>query len=501
MSIVRYLKLFSGPILGVLVYLMLIAGGSEPIMAKMAGVGVFVAAWWITEAVNIYYTALLPVVLLPFLGVLPMAEVAPLYMKEIIFLFIGGFLIAFGLQKWNLHKRIALKIILMVGNTPTRVLLGFMLASYLLSMWILNTATVTMLLPAVLAVIQQVEQLKNGEKTKLATPLLLGLAYASSIGGVATLIGTAPNMVLHDFYNESYPIADQLADPQRFGDPAQLSFANWFAFGFPISIVLFIACFLVLRVLYRKSFRQESIDVNYCKVEYAKLGKMSYEEKALGYYFLATVLLWFFRKDLTIGSFQIPGWEHLFGPNNYIKESTIAMLTACLLFLHPSKQKKGENLIGWNEMKGLPIGILFLFGGGFALAKGFEVSGLSEWIGGKLGVMSDWDVLAIIFGLCLAMTFLTELTSNTASTILVMPLIFSLASNVDVHPLLLFVPVTLSASCAFMLPVATPPNTIVFGSERITVSEMSRVGIWLNLIGVLVISFLAYFLIRFLFPV
>lgn len=497
----RTLKIALGPLLGLAAYMLLIQGGQTPILSKTAGVGVFIATWWITEAFNIYFVALLPVVLFPFLGIMPMKAVAPLYMKEIIFLFIGGFLIAFGLQKWNLHKRIALKIILMVGNTPSRVLLGFMLASYLLSMWILNTATVTMLLPAVLAVIYQVEALNNGVRTKLATPLLLGLAYASSIGGIATLIGTAPNMVLHDFYNESYPIAEQLLDPSRFGEPIHLSFANWFAFGFPISVVLFLACFFLLRFLYRKSFRQETIDVNYCRIEYNKLGKMSYEEKAIGLYFIATVLLWFFRKDLDIGPLHIPGWEHLFGEANYIKESTVAMLTACLLFLHPSKQNKGEQLIGWAEAKNLPIGILFLFGGGFALAKGFEISGLSAWIGEQLIGMSEWHILVLILGLCIVMTFLTELTSNTASAILVMPLIFSLAANVPVHPLLLFVPVTLSASCAFMLPVATPPNTIVFGSERLLVRDMIKAGVWLNMIAAVVISMLSYLLLSWFFPV
>lgn len=491
------IKLLAGPLLGLLTYFLLSQAGQDAKICKTAGAAVFIAFWWITEAVNIYFTALLPIVLFPVLGVLKMETVAPLYMKEIIFLFIGGFLIAFALERWNLHKRIALKIILTVGSTPTRVLLGFMLSSYLLSMWILNTATVTMLLPALLAVIQQIEELKEGdEPTKLGTPLLLGLAYASSIGGIATLIGTAPNMVMQEYVNTEYSAAKLAEDPSIYTEPVSVEFTSWFAFGFPMSIVLFIACFLVLRFLYRKSFRNEEISLEYCRAEYQKLGKMSYEEKTISVYFLITILLWFFRKDIVIGDFTIPGLDSLpFIQAGYIKESTIAMLTACALFLHPAKALPKSNIITWDEVKKLPIGILFLFGGGFALAQAIKDSGLSGLLGEQLQGMGDQPIFLIILVLCLAMTFLTELTSNTASTILAMPLIFALGTSVDVHPLMLFVPITISASCAFMLPVATPPNTIAFGSEKLKIKDMMRAGIWLNLIAVAIISVLSYFLL------
>ena len=488
MNVSAQIKFWLGPVLGVLVYLLMLQNGHEATLAKTAGLGVFIASWWITEAVNIYYTALLPIVLFPLFGVMDMASVAPFYMKDIIFLFIGTFLIAFGLERWNLHKRIALKIILLVGNTPARMLMGFMLASYLLSMWILNTATVSMLLPAVLAVIAQIETYQQGKSSKLVTPFLLGLAFASSIGGMTTLIGTLPNLVFSEFYHENFPNIEAI------------DFVTWIKFGLPVSAVMLVITFFVLRLLHRNSFQQETIDMHYCKQEYEALGPLRYEEKILGLMFLVTVLLWFFRKDLTLGSVTIPGWTSfsLFEPDNFIKESTIAMLTALALFLIPSKDKT-TTLISWEDVKRLPLGILFLFGGGFALAGAFKTSGLSDWVGVQLGGLADWPPVLIVVIICLVMTFLTELTSNTASTLLLLPVVLSLATNIELHPLLLLIPLTLSASCAFMLPVATPPNTIVFGSERLQIKEMMRVGIWLNLIGVVIISLAAFTIISWVF--
>lgn len=487
----KWWKLLLGPAAAVLVYFLFKGQGFEGAMPKAAALGTWIALWWITEAVNIYVTALLPVVLFPLFGVMSIKDVAPLYMKDIIFLFIGGFLIAYALERWNLHKRIALKIILSIGHTPSRVLLGFMLASYFLSMWILNTATVTLLLPAVLGVIQQIEEVR-GQRTQLATPFLLGLAYASSIGGIATLIGTAPNMVMQEFYNTNAVL-------ESGAEVTSVTFANWFAFGFPVSLVLFVVCYLLLRFLYRKQFSGEAMDLEYCRRTLKEMGPMSYEEYSILGYFIFTVLLWFFRKDLDIGSLHIPGWANLLPEPDFVKESAIAMFTGVLLFLHPSKQKKGEGLITWTDAKRLPVGILFLFGGGFALAAAFTSSGLTAWMGEQLSALQSWTPALIIVTLCLIMTFLTELTSNTASTILVMPIILSMCAYVDVHPLKLFVPVTLAASCAFMLPVATPPNTIVFGSERLSIRSMMRAGIWLNLIGVVIISLLSLLLLEPLF--
>ncbi|MEK6649999.1 MAG: SLC13 family permease, partial [Bacteroidota bacterium] len=285
-------KVLAGPLLGILAYAIFPGSGS---IALVAGVAVWMAIWWMTEAVNIYFTALLPLMLFPLLGIASMTTVAPQYTKEIIFLFIGGFLIAFGLERWNLHKRIALRLILLVGATPTGILTGFVLASYLLSMWISNTATVTMLLPALMAVISQLDDQRGGQPSALAPPLLLGLAYGASIGGMATIVGTPPNLIFMSFFNE------------RFGDP-QITFANWMAFGVPLSLLLLVVCLLVLRLLFQRAFRGAHIDIEYCRREYHQLGRFTYQEKAVSVVFGVTVLLWFFMKDLSFGVFTIPGW-------------------------------------------------------------------------------------------------------------------------------------------------------------------------------------------------
>lgn len=472
--------LLLGPFLGLAVYFIFPETGT---IAKVAAIGTWMATWWITEAVKIYFTALLPLFLFPLFGVLPMTEVAPLFTKDIIFLFVGGFFIAFGMERWNLHKRIALRLILAVGATPSRILFGFMLASYLLSMWIMNTATVTMMLPAVLAVVQQIEENGNGGNggSRLATPFLLGLAYASSIGGMATLIGTAPNLIFMDFFNERY------AEPQ-------INFANWFAMAAPLSVVLFAVCYMLLRYTYRKSFKEEEISLQYCESQYAALGKMGYEEKVVSVVFSITVLLWFFMKDINFGSVTMPGWSRLLPEASFVKESTVAMLMAGVLYLYPAKSEKG-GIIRWEEIQRLPLGIIFLFGGGFALAKGFEVSGLSEWLAGRMQELGKLPPFVMVLLLCLFMTFLTELTSNTASTLLVLPIIFSFVAGLSAKPIQIFIPVVLSASCAFMLPVATPPNTIVFSSERLLTQDMARTGIWLNFVAATLIAVAAFSLV------
>lgn len=478
----KNIYLLLGPALAVLVYFIFPESGP---MAKVAAVGTWMASWWITEAVKIYFTALLPLFLFPMFGILPMTEVAPLFTKDIIFLFMGGFFIAFGMERWNLHKRIALKLILMVGASPSRILLGFMLASYLLSMWIMNTATVTMLLPAVIAVVHQLDENRTNGNTKLGTPLLLGLAFASSIGGMATLIGTAPNLIFMDFFNERYT-------------DIQINFANWFAMAAPITVALFIACYLILRYRYRKTFREEEISMAFCRDQYQALGRMRYEERVVSIVFLATVVMWFTMKDIDFGAFTMSGWTNLFPDPAYVKESTVAMLMAAVLYLYPAREKRG-GLITWEDIQRLPLGIIFLFGGGFALAKGFEVTGLSEWLAGNLKGLSTMNAAIMILILCLFMTFLTELTSNTASTLLILPVIFAFVGHLGSEPIQIFIPIVLSASCAFMLPVATPPNTIVFGSEMLTVRSMARTGIWLNLIAAVLITLAALTLVPFVY--
>ena len=470
----RWLKIFLGPALGGLVFYFLQNSTQDFNMAVTGAVAIWMAVWWITEAINIYFTALIPITFLPFMGVISMKDLAPSYMPDIIFFFIGGFLLAFSLEKWNLHKKIALKLLLLMGNSPKRILFGFMFVSYFLSMWILNTAVVMMLLPAALAVISQISE--KSKENPLSTPILLGIAYAASIGGTATVIGTAPNLYFMDFFN------------QNFADKEPITFAGWFIVGLPASAVFFVTTYFVLVKKYLKSDSVISIDMDFIANEYKDLGRLTYEQITIAVVFGTTVALWFTAKDVSIGSFEFTGWTHLFPEPKYIKESTIAMMAAFTLFLIPSKSEKGH-LLDWGAAKKIPIGVIFLFGGGFAIAKVIGLTGLSLWLGESLQFVADYPPVLVVISLTLFMTFFTELTSNTASTVLMLPILLAIAGNVDAHPMLIMMPVIMSASFAFMLPVATPPNTIVYATEKIKVKDMASTGLILNLIGVVISSF------------
>ena len=484
MKISRIIALIGGICAGVLAAYSLYLSTGNLVVAKTAGVAVCMAVWWITEPISLYVTAFIPVFMFPLLGIMSADEVAPLYTNQIIFLFIGGFLIAFALEKWNLHQRIAFKIILSIGSTPSRILLGFMLASYLLSMWILNTATTLMLLPAVMAVSTQFEQ-QAGKNSghSMTTPLLLGLAYAASIGGTATVIGTAPNGAFMGYFNDHFKAP-------------RIGFANWMMFGLPLSMLLFAGCYFLLKKMFLSGW-QEQITLNSSADYYIKLGKMKWQEMLLLILFIITILLWFFRTDIELGNIVVPGWSRLFPEKDWIKDSTVAMVMACLMFMIPTG--RNNNMLNWEQAKKLPFGVLFLFGGGFALAKGVEVSGLGNWMADQLKGLSSLHPLVIIFCLSLFMTFFTEMTSNTASTLLMLPVIHSMSKNVDLPPVILMLPVVVSASCAFMLPVATPPNTIVFGSEKLKIHSMIRAGLVLNIMAVFVISCFVWILGGFVF--
>lgn len=463
------------------------------------------AVWWITEAVNIYATGLVPLVAFPLLGILPMKAIAPYYMKDVIFLFVGGFILAHAVERWNLHRRVASRILDAFGESPARLLAGFMAASWFLSMWILNTATATLLLPAVLAVSDRMQSTDLKANRNLSIALLLGVAYAASIGGTATLVGTMPNLVLKDFYLEHFPSAPPL------------DFARWFAFAAPFSAALVGSTFLWLRWRWLRgtgalTATQEGalaapVQAPALQQSTAHPGSLDDHhrpwrsgERILALAFGATVLLWFSMRNLDLGFAVLPGWADALGLQDYVRESTVAMLAVLVLFLwpagtdapsgenrtqSPSKQRAGDRgVVVWADVQRVPIGVVFLFGGGFALAGGIDQSGLGAWLSEQLLVLGQWPAWALVLGLCLFTTFFTELTSNTASTILLLSLLLGMVQDLGLPPLLVFLPVTLSASCAFMLPVATPPNTIVFGSERLQVSDMARSGLAVNAMAV-----------------
>lgn len=465
-------------------YFILSANGLDTNVVNMVAIVILMAGLWVTEAINIYVTALLPLVLFPFLGIMSMKEISPSYMSHIIFLFIGGFLLAFGLERWNLHKRLSLNIIIKLGGSPKRILFSFMLSSYFLSMWILNTATTMMLLPAALAIINQI--IKTEDK-KFQTGLLLGIAFSSSIGGSATLVGTMPNLFLSDFLSKKTEILQDI------------NFANWMAIGIPISVVFFLVTYYILRKKFVSKYLEKA-DVSECKKMKQELGKMQWQEKAVMSVFTLTVLAWFFRKTITIGNIQIPGWSTFLPLEDasFIQDGTIALLASVVLFLIPSKKEDG-GLLKWEDFKRLPIGVIFLFGSGFALSKGITNSGLSDIIQHKMALLQTIHPFAIMLILVVFMIFFTEFTSNSASTTLMVPIVYEAVKSLDTPSIYFLIPLTIAASFAFMLPVATPPNTLVFGTEKIAIKDMVRTGIWLNLLGIVVISLICNWLVMTVF--
>jgi len=473
--------LITGPVAAV-VLLVFTPEPSHPEVARTAAVAVLMAIWWITEAIPIPATALLPVALLPLLGVTSGTKVAAAYFNHIIFLFIGGFLMALAMQRWDLHRRIALRIILLVGSSPRRLLLGFMTASAFLSMWISNTATTMMMVPIALAIIFRLKETAGGSLGRFPAGLLIGIAYASSIGGMATLIGTPPNQAFTQIFHIYFPEAPEI------------TFAGWFLFGLPCSVIFLAAAWLLLAGLFLPRGFGTSGNRKLFREEYARLGRMSFEERTVLTLFVMLAVLWLLRADIEIGLFVIPGWSSLLPVPDFVDDGTIAIFVGLALFVIPSRSRPGERLLDWRTANKLHWGIVLLFGGGFALAAAFKDSGLSAWLTGQLTGLQGAPPVVLVASICTLMTFLTELTSNTATTQMALPLLGSLALAIEVNPLLLMIPATLSASCAFMLPVATPPNAIVFGSGEVRMADMMKAGLILNLIGVVLITTLVYLL-------
>lgn len=468
--------LWLGPLIAFLLITFVDLKPGNPAVTRTAAVALWMAIWWITEAVPLAATALLPVALFPLLGIMNGKTVAPLYFNHIIFLFIGGFLVALAMQYWQLHKRIALRLLLLFGGCPRCTLTGFMIATAFLSMWISNTATTMMMVPIALAIVLKVEEQSDNQDTRFGTGIFLGVAYAASIGGLATLVGTPPNLSFARILTIHFPTAPEI------------SFATWFAFAFPLSVILLIVAGITISYLYNIRGRGENLDTQMVHTQYAKLGPMSFAEKIVFANFISLAILWLTRKSITIGAITLPGWSQLFENSTWINDGTVAIFMALLLFIIPSQNKSKTRILDWEIAANLPWHIILLFGGGFALASGFKESGLSLWCAQQLQGLGTIHPLILIVALCFLMTFLTELTSNTATAEMFLPILAALAVAVEVNPLLLMVPATLSCSCAFMLPVATPPNAIVFGTNRINMRDMARTGIILNLIGVVLVT-------------
>jgi len=471
-NLIQRIGLFLGPIVFTLTLLYFHPEGLSKEANAVLASTFWIAIWWITEAIPIAVTALIPIVLFPLSGGLSLTETTGSFGHKYIFLFMGGFMIAIAIEKWNLHKRIALNIINIIGVDVSKIILGFMLATAFLSMWISNTATSVMMLPIGIAIIQQ---LKDNPETKVdenlifGKALMLAIAYSASIGGMATLIGTPPNLVLAGVVEETYNY--------------EITFSQWFMFGFPISVVLLFICWKYLTKL-AFTFKQKEFPGGKQEIKrlLKLLGKVSYEEKMVAFIFALTAFSWITRSFLL--QKILPALD----------DTIIAIVFAVVLFLIPSKNKK-EKLINWEDAVKLPWGIILLFGGGMALAKGFKTSGLALWIGNQMAVLEGLSVIVLILLLITAVNFLTEITSNLATTAMLLPVLAPLAVTIEVHPLILMTAVAVAASCAFMLPVATPPNAVVFGSGYLRIPDMVSKGIFMNIISIIILTLFVYFVL------
>ena len=472
MSKTKLLGLILGPILFFIIHFFFHPVGlSEQANAVLAST-IWIAVWWITEAIPIAVTALLPLVLFPLSGGLELSATSGSFGHKYVFLYMGGFIIAIAIEKWNLHRRIALNIINLIGSDVRKIILGFMVATAFLSMWISNTATSVMMLPIGLAIIKQLEdnpKTAEDENKTFGKALMLAIAYSASIGGVATLIGTPPNLVLAGVVLDTYGY--------------EITFMQWFAFGLPISIILIFICWKYL-TKYAFKFKQKSFPGGKEEIKrlLSNLGKISYEEKVVAFVFALTAFCWITRSFLL--QKILPGLD----------DTIIAIFFAIVLFLIPSK-KKGDQIINWEEAVKMPWGIILLFGGGMALAKGFEVSGLAVWIGGQMTSLAGLPIIILILVLIAAVNFLTEITSNLATTAMLLPVLAPMALTIDVHPFVLMVGAAVAASCAFMLPVATPPNAVVFGSGYLRIPDMVSKGFFMNVISIIILTFFVYFVL------
>ncbi len=451
--------------------------GLEPAAWRTAAVGLLMATWWVTEALPIAVTALVPLVLLPPLSITDIDGAATPYANPLIFLFLGGFIIAQAMQVWRLHRRIALGIVNWVGVRPPSIVIGFILASAFLSMWVSNTATALMMLPIGLSIIDLTRDrlAERGEEMPphFGVVLLLSIAYGCNVGGMGTLIGTPPNALLAGFFSESYGV--------------EVGFAQWMIVGLPLVVVALPLIYVALTTVYPIELDELPGGTAIIDEERAQLGTISKAETRVAAIFALTALLWMTRPLL---SDVIPG----------LSDAGIAIGASLTLFVVPSGTKD-RALLSWDDAEKLPWGVLLLFGGGLSLASAISETGLAKWMGQGVSTLEGSPVLLVLVCTVALIVMLTEITSNTATTAAFLPILGAVAVGLGQNPFLLAVPAALGASCAFMLPVATPPNAIVYGSDLLSIPEMSRVGLWLNALFIIVVTGLAYALMGIAFGV
>lgn len=456
----------SGLVLGPLFFILILFTGLEslsPAATVVAGVTIWMAVWWISEAIPISATALLPIVVFPAFGAMKVGDVTAQYGHHIVFLMLGGFFIAIAMEKWDLHKRIALFVVHTIGIGPRRIIAGFMVATAFLSAWISNTSTAMVMMPIGTAVIASISAKKSDPDFNVV--LMLSIAYAASIGGMATLVGTPPNLIFAGIYQSMFGV--------------QVNFFEWAYFGFPLAFVmLVITWFYLTHIGYRIQKDEIPGSGEVIKAEMASQGKITREEKHVLIVFALVAVLWMTRGLL---------WGKFFP---LVTDASIAITGALLLFVIPAR--KEASLLSWEDTEKVPWGVALLMGGGFAIARGFAETGLAEWVSQSFTFLVAMPVFLLILATVVITKIFTEITSNTATATILMPIAASIAVTLGISPFGIMAAVAISSSLAFMMPVATPPNAIVFGSGYVTIPQMARAGLWLNLVTVVIVSLFAF---------
>lgn len=484
----KQIGFFLGPIVFIAMLLIPAPEGMKLEAWRVAAVTALMAIWWITEAIPIPATSLMPIALFPLLGVMKSSASTAPYANHLIYLFMGGFFLAVTMERWNLHRRVALYTIKAIGTSPARMIMGFMVATGFLSMWVSNTATAMMMVPIGMAVIQQAtgynsDHLRDsatnvGPEFNFGRGLMLGIAYAASIGGVATIIGTPPNTVMAGMVEKMFGV--------------QIGFGQWMLFGVPLAVItMAIAWVLLTKILFPTGGMELAGGAKIINDEVKKLGPMSNAEKKIVIVGCFMAAFWLARGFMAKSAFVLGIMPHF----KYIGDATIAIFGALILFAVPVDFKKGQFLLDWKTAVKIPWDVILLFGGGLAIANGFAKTGLAAYIASQLGALEGTSMIVFVGAVVLITIFLTEITSNTATATLLVPIMGSAAIAMGVHPFATIVGACVAASYAFMLPVATPPNAVVFGSGCVTIKQMAKAGVWLNIIGtILITAFVVYIL-------
>lgn len=456
---------------------------SKPQISHMLAMIVLMGILWLTEALPIGITAMLPLVFFPILNISNANQVSINYFNSTIFLFLGGFIISIAIEKTGLHRKIALNLLKLLGQTKAGIFLAFALSSWFLSMFISNTATALIMLPIAISITNNLaSELPEVFKNRFSKAILFGIAYSCSIGGIATLIGTPPNLIFHKIYSINFP------------NLPEITFSKWLSIALPLSFILLLFEYLLLRVIFFWNLPNKIVNSNVLKNEISNRLKLTTNQAITLVVFVTTCLLWIFRTTIDLGFLVIPGWADLLGLSKFVDDSTVSIFSALLLFILPNDFQSKARILQIDDLKKVPWDIILLFGGGFAIANGFEITGLSDYLAQTLVGYTHLSGFFIILLVCIIIVATTEFSSNTAVASTFLPIVASISQVLGIPPIKIMIPATISSSLAFMLPISTPPNAIVFSTGKLKISEMAVVGITLNIIGILVVAIYFHFL-------